>query len=388
MADADLDMLQSLVDKSLLRHSDERYWMLETVREYAGEQLEESGGAEELWRRHADYFVTVAEALPVDVPVSGAWLDRMEMEHDNLRAALDSLGDEGDTQLALRLSGASWRLWGVRGPHTEGLRRLDLALSRDDQPTLARAYALTGAVALAVDTRDYEGARRRAEEALALYDDLEHPWGVARATFQLGYVANEAGDFGTARPFLEESLQRFEELDAEHDVLFSLYNLSWACDELGDSERGRDLAEEFVRRARASGNARQVAFGLDLIEFHAREEGRFDDALEAAVEGLRLRRDEGAVQNQLDVLSRLARTHADVDRTETATSLLSASLHLHEELGMQVPLYQEQRNKVTLALTRAALAEPAFAEAWEQGRALTLDEAVALALTASARPSE
>ena len=384
IARADPDTLQSLLDKSLLRKRDSkigpRYWMLETIREYATERLESSGEAEELRRRHAAHYLGVAEALPDDAQVEKDWLDRTEIELDNLRASLDNVSALGETQLALRLAGALWRLWGVRGYHREGMQRLEEALLGDESATAARARALIGACAIAVDVREYERAFRYADEALDLYRGGKDAWGIARATFFQGYVAVESGDFARARPPFEESFERFTELGADHDVQLVLFNLSWACEELGDVQRARDLAEELLRRARASGNRRNLAFALDLLLHFARDDGRHDEALEAAFEALRIRSDEGDVQHQLDSLSRLASIFARADRMEEAATWLSSSVHLHEELGMLVPLYQEERNEETLHILHEQLDEAAFAEAWEQGKKLTLDEAVALAL--------
>jgi predicted ATPase len=384
VAAADPDTLQSLLDKSLVRKRDSvvgpRYWMLETIREYAAERLEESGEADELRRRHAAWLLAEAQSLPRDVSVSREWLDRMETEHDNVRAALDRLTAGGDAQTALLLAGAMWRLWGVRGYHTEGMSRLDQALAGDTSPTAARASALMGAVSCAVDVREYERGRLFADEARALYSKLGDDWGVARATFFQAYVAIESGDFARARPLFEDALRRFTELGAEHDLQLVRFNLSWAYEELGDLERAQELAEELLQTARATGNVRDLAFALDISSSHARDAGRFDDAVEAAREGLRIRRDEGDVQHMLDSISRLAAIHARAGRLVTASQLLSSSLNLHEQRGMQVPLYQEQRNEGTLELTRDGLDDAVLAEAWEHGARLTLDEALALAL--------
>ena len=391
VAGADPDTLQSLLDKSLVRKRDSelgpRYWMLETIREYAGGQLEASGEAEELRRRHAEWLLAEAQSLPRDVSVSREWLDRMESEHDNIRAALDRLVAGGDTQRALQLAGATWRLWNVRGYHTEGMSRLDEVLADDASPTAARAYALTGAVALAVDVKEYERGNLFAEEAQALYSNLEDDWGIARATFFQGYVAIESGEFARARPPLEEALRRFTDLDVEHDVQIVLFNLSWACEELGDLERAQELAEELLQTARAKGHVRGLAFALDISSSHARDAGRLDDAVEAARESLRIRRGEGDVQHMLDSLSRVAAIHARAGQVERAARVLSSSLHLHEERGMQVPLYQEQRNDATLELIRDELDDDALTSAWERGKQLTLDEAVALALDEADGPS-
>jgi tetratricopeptide (TPR) repeat protein len=203
---------------------------------------------------------------------------------------------------------------------------------------------------------------------------------VARATFFQGYVAIESGDFAGAQPLFEEALRRFTELDAEHDLQLVRFNLSWAYGELGDFERAQELAGQLLQTARATGDVRDLAFALDLSSSYGRDAGKFNDAFEAAREGLRIRRDEGDVQHMLDSLSRVAAIHAHAGGLATASQLLSSSLHLHEQRGMQVPLYQEERNEAILELIRGGLDDDVLAEAWEQGARLTFDQAVALAL--------
>jgi predicted ATPase/class 3 adenylate cyclase len=384
IAGADPDTLQSLLDKSLVRKRETdqgvRYWMLETIREYAVERLEDSGEEEELRRRHAKHFLAQAESLPRDTEVSREWLDRMETEHDNVRAALDRLLAAGDSQVALQLSGAMWRLWGVRGYHAEGMNRLEEALARDDSVTAARASALTGAVAMAVDVREYQRAWSYADEAHALYTELDDAWGIARATFFKGYVAVESGDFERAQRPLEQALTRFSALGDDFDAQLVLFNLSWAYGELGNIDRAREVGEEMLRYARTTGSARNLAFALDITSSYARDADRLDEAFDAAREGLRIRRDEGDIQHLLDGLSRLAAIHANASHWQTAAQLLSSSLHLHEERDILVPLYQEKRNEATLELIQSGLDEATLASAWEQGEQLMLDEAVALAL--------
>ncbi len=151
-----VDGLASLTDSGLTRveGTDEapRFAMLETIREHAAERLEESGEVEELRRRHADYFLGLAEEAEPDLRGSpGDWLDRLEREHDNFRAALDRLEASGDSETALRLAAALWRFWYLRGHLAEGRRRLESALRADERPTAARGKALNGAASLAVN---------------------------------------------------------------------------------------------------------------------------------------------------------------------------------------------------------------------------------------------
>jgi predicted ATPase len=142
---ADVDKLQSLVDKSLLRYARERYSMLETIRGYATEHLGRSDEAAELRVRHAQRFLALAEEAEPHLPAARReWLDRLETEHDNLRAAFEWLGMSGETEQTMRLRGALARFWLMRGHLREGSRRLEGALI-DERPIPARAKALNGA---------------------------------------------------------------------------------------------------------------------------------------------------------------------------------------------------------------------------------------------------
>ena len=183
VAEAHLDTLQSLVEKSLLRHTNERFWTLETIREYAAERLEESSEAEELGRRHAEHFLALGEeAYPhLHGGSPGEWFERLEREHDNLRAALDWLEASAETERVLQLAGALEEFWGVKGHLAEGRRRIESALSADERPTAARARALNGAADLATASGDPATARLRAEEGLALYRTLGSNRGIANA---------------------------------------------------------------------------------------------------------------------------------------------------------------------------------------------------------------
>ena len=378
VTEADLDTVQSLVDKSLLRQTQERFWMLETIREYAAERLEEAGEAEELRRRHAEHFVAFAEeAEPHLRGRPREWLERLEQEHDNLRAALDRLEASTETQLTQRLAGALSVFWYMRGHLLEGGRRLESALGADERPTGARAKALNGVVMMTID-----GAvpKPRAEEALALHRELGDARGTAESRHLLGHVFAEEGDFSGAQELFEESVRAFGELGDEHFTLLATFALAGMCQELGDIERARALDEETLRRARELNNERLEAMALDGLSGYARDEGRVEDAFSMNRESLRYWRDLGDVQHELDSLSRFAATHSVAGDAELAARLLSSSLALHEEMGLSVPLYQAGRNEATLARIRGLLDDAAFAEAWEQGRALTLDEAVALAL--------
>jgi predicted ATPase/class 3 adenylate cyclase len=381
VADADLDILQSLVDKNLLRHTEERFWMLETIREYAAERFEVSGEADELRQRHAQHFLALAEeAEPNLRGYSLEWLDRLEREHDNLRAALDRFGGSGESELALRLAGALSRFWDEKGHLAEGRRRLERALRSDHRPTAARAKALNGAADMAVSLGDATTATLRAQEGLALHRTLRDAWGTAESGFLLGLAVADEDDCARAQQLFDESARQFRDLGEHQYALVATRMLAWMCYRLGDRERGRALHEDNLRRARALGNEHIEASTLGALAMIAVDQGRIDDAISMLKESHRIHRDLGDPIGIARGLCRVARVLASVGRAGTAARLLSSSEALHEELGASLRPWLAQLNEETLITVRAQLDETAFAEARVEGRALTADEAVGLAL--------
>jgi predicted ATPase len=380
ICDAEVDILQSLVEKSLLRFTDERYWMLETIREYASEWLAASGEGVELGRRHAQHLLDCGRALAPYLPVTKEWLDVLEGEHDNVRAALDRLPAQGDTQLALELAESVWRFWKMRGHQAEAQRRLESLLAIDRAATAARGHALNAVVGMAVDNGEYETGRLHAEEALAIHRANGDDWGIARSTYMLGYAAIESGDFVAARPLFEETVRLMAELGHEQYVGQATFNLGWTLDELGERERSEMLAHENLNRARSIGSKNLEAQSLEWLAAYAHDHRRYDEALSMKRDALRLNVELGDSQHVLDGLGRIASTHAYAGRGRPAAELLSASLALHEDAGLVVPLYQRRRNEAMLEVIQQQLDEVAFSEAWEHGARLTFDEAVELAL--------
>jgi predicted ATPase/class 3 adenylate cyclase len=381
VAAADLDTLQSLVNKNLLRQTEERFWMLETIREYGVERLEVSGEADELRRRHAERYLALAEEAEPNLYVySGEWLGRLEREHDNLRAALDRFGASGETELALRLAGALSRFWDEKGHLAEGRRRLESALRADNRPTAARAKALNGAADMAVSLGDAATAGLRAEAGLALHRALGDAWGTAESKFLLGLAVADEGDLDRAQELFEQSARQFGEVGDEQYALVANRMLAWTYYRLGDRENGRGLHEDNLRRARSVGDEHIEASTLGALAMIAVDEGRVDDAISMLKESHRIRRD---LRDPIGIardLCRVARVLASVERAGAAARLLSSSKALHEELGASLRPWLAQMNEETLRTVRVQLDEAAFAEAWEEGRKLTPDQAVALAL--------
>jgi predicted ATPase len=383
VADADLEVLRGLRDKSVLRHSDERFWMLETIREYAAEQLEESGEAEEVGRVFAEHYVALAEeAYPNLRGDPKPWLNRLEADNDNLRAALDGLEANGDTQLALKLAGALYRFWSMRGHLAEGQTRLERLLAADEAPTAARARALNGAAVMAISRGDPLAAKERSEDALALHRRLGDDWGAAYSVFSLALTATEEADWARALPLFEECLARFRELGDDHYALIAADGIAWTAGQLGDPERRRRGHEEVLREARSVGDWAIAASQLEQLAEFAQDERGIDEALSMLAEALRIKRDLDMPELIVESLCRFAYMLAMGGRAEVAALLLAADQELREELGGGFAWVVEN-NSETLAKLRTQLDELTLEEAFAQGRKLTPDEAVAIALDAA-----
>ncbi len=381
VAAADLDTLHSLVDKSLLHHIDGRFRMLESIRQYAQERLNDSGESNELSQRHAASFLALAEeAQPHLRRDSLDWLDRLEKEHDNLRAALDRLNDAGENQRVLQLAGALGRFWYLKSHLNEGSRRLADALSRDEVGTSARARALTGAGALAYTRGDGQAARVHAEEALTLSRQLDDAWGIAYSSMLIANVMAEDHQFESARLLYVDALQYFNEINDLHSALLASTNLATVTGELGDGLGERTLHEQNLRLARELGSDRMEADILAQLAMLARDDGLLDEAEAMLKVALGIESSRGDVFGVAVQLGRLSSVLIRQHRVVVAAQLLASARSLMDGLGVTELWWVTRRNEETLGILGEHLEEPALSNAIEKGRRLGVDEAVALAL--------
>ena len=380
VCDADLDTLQSLVDKSLVRFDDGRYWMLATIREYAVERLRRSGELDQVQGRYVQHFVSLAqEAAPHLAQDDVDWVRRLDPERDNIRATFDVLEASGPTERTTEFAVAVARYWYLTGLWPEGRRRVEAALAADELPSPARARALNEAAAMAALNGDYATARLRAEESLGLRE-LHDERGMAYARFMLGFAAVEGGDFEAAIEPLEESLRLFEDLRDEHHWDIVAFNLAWALDEVGERERARTLHEDALRRARAAGATRAIVFHSELLAFGFRREGRTAEALAILRESLVLSRSLEDPVVLADQLRACASALAAAAQVEVAVRLMALVMREYEDLGLHLPAYVVKSREEMLDVVRARLDDDAVDRLWSEGRRLTVDEAVSLAL--------
>ena len=374
----------ALEDKNLLQLTtsdpEPRLVMLETIREYAAERLLASGETDAVRARHAEFFLALAERVEPALPSSRSEvLDRLELDHDNIRAAISFLAGTGEHESVLRLAGSIWRFWYLRGHLREGRRRLETALDHSEAPTLARAKALNGAAAMAINAADVATARARAEEAFVLHRRLGDDVGAAYAGFMLANTLVEQRELDRARELYEESIGVFCASGAEAWALLASRHLAYLYDQIGDRARAQTLHAENLERARATGNHRFAATSLSALADHALADGRAGHALALLAESLTIHHALGDLLDTAVALALYTSATARMGDFETTTCLAAALDAAADDIGVR-------RNTVTahteqaLAAARRHLEPATYDQALQRGQALTLREAVALAL--------
>jgi non-specific serine/threonine protein kinase len=248
-----LDGLTALADQSLLQQEDrpdgERHFVFfETIREYAWERLTERGEEHRVRAHHAaSYLAMAAPAGEQACPDQGAWLDRLDSEHGNLRAVLEWFVHNDEVKPALRLIGALWKFWHIRSHQTEGRRWITVVLGMaGSQSPRERAQALYGAGWLALDHGDRVSARAHFDQSLALFRQLGDVRGVADALHGVGMMVHAEGDDAKAITLFEESLELYRELGDEEGIAWSLDHLGAGALSLDDYGRAQSLFAQSI----------------------------------------------------------------------------------------------------------------------------------------------
>ena len=276
VVDADLDTLQSLGDKSLLRFADGRYWMLETIREFAAELLTESGEEDELGLRHAQFFARVAEEA-YSRPLRTDLVVVLAQDEANLRSALSFAGKGREPELMVRLAGALWRYWWVRDQDDEGRRWLDEAIAYGElAPAELRARALRGLGLITDGLGDRARGRALMEEAVALYRDAGDDDGAARCIASLGSFALAQGELDRATLLIEQAVTLFDQLGKPD--LESRSMLGHVAVRRGDLATGRAIYEETLAAVQREGLDIPAADLRVYLAWIGVLEDRFDDA--------------------------------------------------------------------------------------------------------------
>jgi predicted ATPase len=373
-----LFLLAALVDASLVRRDGERLTMLETIREYALERLQESGEVEQIRDLHAESFVQLAEGRADQV--GDPPLPLLAPEQPNMRAALGWLAEQGDEGRRLRLAVALARFWLSAGSGAEGLAQLEGALvAAPAAPTELRARALLAAARIALNTGDYERTVSAAKEALELFRASGDERGAAAALRLTAGGLHLGGNRAATSALLEESLALARKAGDSVLTSMALIVLSAVAQEEGDDLRAYELVAEGRALLKAQPTRElgeivvaaqfgNVAFGL----------GRYDEAEAAYQESLLLARQLGAEGDAAIPLVGLAALRAQDGNAGQAAELLGAIERIFEETGSTFHAWERDLRERTLAEVRARLGDAESAAALARGRALDLDQVIGL----------
>jgi non-specific serine/threonine protein kinase len=433
LGDLSVDVLEgtsSLLDKSLLRQEEgaegePRLMMLETIRDYARERLEESGEAEAVRRAHAEYFLALAEKAEPMLwgAEDAAWLDRLDQEHDNMRAALSWAIEHEEATLALRVSGALRWFWYMEGYYGEGRRWLEAALGKNwgAAAAEARARALEGVGWLAAgqgdldraqaaakeglklsteaglgkviaadlqnvlgDTArhrgDYEWAEELLTESLALHRKAGYIRGVAWSLGNLANVSSDRGNYEQAKRLYEEGLALSRELDGAELLGAYLIDLGYEYLLEGEPEKAIALNEEAAELYRKRGHRDGLQFTLDNLGWAALLRGDYERAEALHEESLVLCEELGNKHIGSESLEGLACTAGAQEDAERAAKLFGAAEAIRQAAGYQQAPRDRSLREPYLEAARSRLAEAAWEKAFMEGRAMGMGEAVEYAL--------
>jgi predicted ATPase/DNA-binding CsgD family transcriptional regulator len=348
------DGLASLVDKSLLRAEEDEqgqawYVMLETVREFAQARLEASPEADAVWRRHAWYYLRLAEEQTAPGPHTtrqDVYVTRLEREHGNFRAALDWCQAHGYAEASLRLGvGLLW-FWGVRGHIAEGRHRLESLLARFPLRTptgsrgFAHAKALDALGRMAAMQGDLAAALEFGERSLGVFECLEHTHGICAALECLAFIARQRGDLNSARGYFERSLAALDSLgSANRDTatvslrVNALANLGVLAHDQGDDDTAIARLEQATRLLDALGNNAGAWYGRLQLASVARDRRDYHHAralAEAALRQVEHEHDQRGLGLTLAELGSIATAQRDF---ASAHDFLWRSLRLNQEIG-------------------------------------------------------
>jgi predicted ATPase/DNA-binding CsgD family transcriptional regulator len=380
-----LEILSALVDKSLVDHkqtaADEaRFVMLEMIREYAQEQLEASGEAETLRRRHADYYAELADRAETELRSANQkyWFHLLETEISNLRAALEWSFASGEMRAALRILSGTYLYWVVYGRQDEGIQWSQRLLTRIHDIAPEYQVRFLRSMALLTTFRDHEAARRLAQQAVdaarAAGDTRQIGWSlwVLSATLPGGAEADAV---------TQEALALLQEVGDQTGVGL-VYNAIGEHARLsGDYARARSAYEQSLAIAEATGDARRQYYVLYNLAFVAQREGDHREALRAIRQSLALCQDLGVPTDVMQELLALAGSLGALGEPLRAAYLFGAAHAFLNRSGTPIDPGDQPEHDRNMAFVRDQLGNAAFEAAWTEGQALTFDQAVAYAQT-------
>jgi predicted ATPase/DNA-binding SARP family transcriptional activator len=433
--DFDLDVvdgIESLLNNSLLRtermsEGEPRFGMLETMREYALERLAERGDGEAVRHRHAEFYLRLAEdAEPALLgPDQLRRARKLDAERDNLRAALTWAAESGETEVGLRTASALWRFWQMRAADVEGREHLDRLLESGTGSPSVRAVAQSRAASLAYYQGDFIAVHRYHEASLPVFRELGDEYNLWCGLDQLTLTLLAEGDADAARSVSDEVLENARRAGNRFREANSLSHHGIVLAAQGELAAGQHAIEDAVQQAQELGNIRSIAHwtkALGAIAVLQQEHPRARELLEKSLsiyrslddawgilgsisslalvaldehendrarrllhESIELLRKNGHHYRAAKLLDLSARLAADEQRSRRAVCLFASANACRESHGAELFEGEVRPDPAPyIGQLRSALGKAAFGEAWTQGRAMTLDQALDYALDESA----
>jgi len=384
-----LDGLSRLLDKSLVvageQDGESRYRFLETVRQYAWEKLERSGETAKIRGRHAGFMLALAEEAGPGLkgPRQREWLERLETEHGNLRAAMRWLLEEGEAEAAARFAWALWLFWFHRGHQDEGRGSIEGVLAKGDAlPVGLRAKVLYADGAMSWGHRENPDTIRLLEESRALFRQAGDGHGEALALVATGVPTLQQGDVERATGILEEGIELLREAGDKWETGFMLAHLGMIYLDRGEQARATRHFEESLALSGETGHKFAGCVSLYNLARVAQAQGYHERAAGLYAAGLTLALELGDKANAAYCLEGLARVTSTRGDHDGAARIFGAAEALLEAAGD--PLYAHAQDRAdherAVDALRSRLGEETFRAAWSEGRAMEMERAVGYAL--------
>jgi predicted ATPase len=376
-----LNLLEQLINKSLVImeeiQGETRYYMLETIRQYANEKLVESDAQR---GQHAACFLILAETIEpyLEKPEQASWLDKLEREHNNLRAALRWAHEKGQVELGLRLASALCLFWFMRGHLSEGLVQIGefLALSERTVNATTRAKALDHAGMLARYQGDLKRAQDLIAESLSLRRELGERHGVADSLSNLGFVVLHQGDFTQARQLYSEALVIHRELDNQQGIADSLSHLALMAFYEGDYESAQAMDEASLVIWRRLGDQQGIAWALHRLGNVKLHQGEYAAARDLFKESLAISNDVGFKWGIAFAAEGLASVAACTGQAARAVLLAGGASALRQAIGIPLSAMAQTDFEQMLSPARKLLGDEAAKSIWSEGLGLNIEQIV------------
>jgi predicted ATPase len=370
-----LDLMTALVDKSLVivqgGEPELRFRLLETIREFALEQLEASGEEPALRRRHAGYYLGLIKSMGwvPRGPDTAPWLDRLEAERDNVRAALGWALAAGEVELAGRLAGSMEPLWEMRGYGAEGLRWFEAVLQAggDLLSVETHGWVLWGAIRMALHRHDLERTARYTHTLLALREQLSRTDDLFTLLHSEASLARQQGDYARAWALFEQLLD-VQRANYQDEIAWGLHDLAEVAQLMGDTARAEAMYTQSLASFRAGQEWVGVAWSLHNQAYLAQQRGEYAQAQAMWEESFDLFRRLGARDGMASALAGLAAAAHIAGDDLAAARLFGQADAVLDEAGMQLATVARAEDARFRAATREALGGSAFDAAYLAGR--------------------